>query len=355
MASQPASASSRRSVITVEHLSKRFGAQVSVNDVSFEVYEGEIFGFIGPSGSGKTTTMRLITGIYEPSGGRVRMLGQNPHHSASTLHERYGYMPQLFVLYPSLSVMENMNFVASIYGMPWWKRKAQVREALDFVELWEHRGKLAGNISGGMQRRLELAATLVHHPTVIFVDEPTAGIDPILRVKFWEEFRKLRDAGRTLFVTTQYIGESEYCDRVGVINKGRLIAIGTPVELRRRALGGSEAVDLTVDSRHTCPMLEQILKPLPTYRDIEDLAHGTIRVYVADAGEATPDIAAALLAAGVEVKSLSEYKPNFDEVFFQLMEQDAADHPDETQDSDGVTLERLERRSDRQAANQGRT
>src|SRR5919112_5440151 len=147
-------------------------------------------------------------------------------------------MPQGLVLYGELSVRQNLNFVARLYSLRFLKRYRRVRETLKFVELWEHRRKRAANISGGMQRRLQLAAAIVHDPRLLFVDEPTANLDPILRRRFWEEFRRLREGGRTLFITTQYVGEAELCDRVGLLVDGSLLAVGSPEELRRRAFGG---------------------------------------------------------------------------------------------------------------------
>ena len=188
-------------MIQVKHVTKRIGDKVLVEDISFDVQQGEIFGFIGPSGSGKTSTIRLLTGVYKPTEGDVRVMGVPPTHPSRKMQEHFGYMPQLFVLYPNLTVRENLNFVAGLYGLNPFGRKRRVDNLLKFVELWDARNRLATNVSGGMQRRIELAAALLHDPRLIFVDEPTAGIDPVLRGKFWEEFRRIRDTGRTIFVT----------------------------------------------------------------------------------------------------------------------------------------------------------
>ncbi len=313
----------RRAVIQLQHVTKKFGEETGVDDLNFEVYEGEIFGFIGPSGSGKTTTMRLINGIYAPTSGEVRLLGTNPARPNRALHEEFGYMPQQFVLYPNLTVYENLNFMAGAHGIGWRARRPQIERLLDFVELTPARGRLAENISGGMQRRLELAAALIHNPRLLFVDEPTAGIDPVLRGKFWEEFRRLRDSGRTIFVTTQYVGESEYCDRVGVIRAGKIVAIATPLELRRMAMHGDmvelESPNLTSDTIKlllTQPyVITQGGKPLYEWLKPPN----SIRVHVTDAGDAIPLMLNSLDNAGVTVSSLQEYRPTFDEVFIQLM------------------------------------
>jgi len=225
------------SVISVQHLTKKFGDEAAVQDVSFEIPRGSIFGFIGPSGSGKTTTVRLLTGVYTPTDGQVLVFGRNPAKFSQSEKASLGYMPQLFVLYPNLTVWENLNFAASLYGMGLFRGK-RLKDALKFVELYEHRSKLARNISGGMLRRLSLAATLVHNPQLLFLDEPTAGIDPVLRRKFWDHFRDLKNQGCTIFITTQYVSEADNCDLVGVQNNGKLLLVDTPQGIRHHAYGG---------------------------------------------------------------------------------------------------------------------
>ena len=222
-------------VISAQHLTKKFGDETAVEDVSFDVPRASIFGFIGPSGSGKTTTVRLLTGVYTPTEGEVSVLDRSPARFSQSDRARLGYMPQLFVLYPNLTVWENLNFAASLYGMSLFRGK-RLKEALTFVELDEHRSKLARNISGGMLRRLSLAATLVHDPELLFLDEPTAGIDPVLRRKFWDHFRELKDQGRTIFITTQYVSEADNCDLVGVQNNGKLLLVDTPQGIRQPRL-----------------------------------------------------------------------------------------------------------------------
>lgn len=232
-------------------------------------------------------------------------------------------MPQGFVLYGELSVRQNLNFVAGLYGLKFGKRRRRVRETLEFVELWEHRRKTAANVSGGMQRRLQLAAALVHEPELLFVDEPTANLDPILRRRFWEEFRQLREGGRTLFVTTQYVGEAELCDRVGLLSGGALVALGTPDELRRRAFGG-ELVQLALSGSpsHLKDSLEA-LEPLGRVVEVrqDEDAEGAVsrvRLLVEDADAALPKVMEAL--NGADMRSVDLPKPSFDEVFFRLVE-----------------------------------
>src|SRR6266498_4190168 len=224
-------------VVEAQELTKTFGDEVAVNALNMRVPRGTIFGFIGPSGCGKTTTVRLLTGFYEPTSGTLSVLGKKPADFSKSDREKIGYLIQQFVLYPELTVWENLNFAASFYGVSLFRR-GRLNKLLDFVELTNDKGKLAGALSGGMKRRLSLAATLVHNPELLFLDEPTTGIDPILRRKFWDYFKELQELGHSLFITTQYVGEAAYCDLVGVMYQGKLLMVETPQELRRKAYGG---------------------------------------------------------------------------------------------------------------------
>src|SRR5215216_2364237 len=253
-------------MIRAEQIEKKFAEDVGVFELNFEVPTGTIFGMIGPSGCGKTTTVRLMTGLYKPDRGNLTVINRVPSKFSPHDRERLGYMPQHFVLYPNLTVWENLNFVASLYGMSYFKRRKRLEQALEFVELSDARNRLGSQLSGGMQRRLELACTLVHNPLLIFADEPTAGIDPVLRGKFWDHFRHLRDTGRTLFVTTQYVGEAVYCDMVAVMHAGRLIHIDTPDNLRRAAFGG-EIIQLVVEPGQAYDVAK-LLQQQPFVKDV---------------------------------------------------------------------------------------
>jgi ABC-2 type transport system ATP-binding protein len=271
-----------------------------------------------------------MNGIFTPTEGKATLLGINPAKPTRHLHEGFGYLPQLFVLYKNLSVYENLDFMAAVHGLGWRERRGRIKAQLEFVEMWGSRKTLAGNISGGMQRRLELAASLIHNPKLLFADEPTAGIDPVLRGKFWDEFRRLREVGHTLFVTTQYVGESEYCDRVGVIRKGKLVALGTPLELRRSAMGGDL---LDISSFHPLggELVNRLVQmPFVVKNEGKPLLRwisypNELRLNVVDAGEAIPQIMPILQEANVAVKELQEYRPSFDEVFITLMGSSEAD------------------------------
>lgn len=316
-------------VIEVKNLTKRFGDEQVLKGLDLTVQRGEIFGLIGPSGSGKTTFLRTLTGYLTPSKGEVEVLGKPPSEFNPEDRRRIGFMPQGFVLYDELSVKQNLNFVAGLYGLRLWKRRRRVREALEFVELWEDRRKTAANISGGMRRRLQLAAAVVHDPELLFVDEPTANLDPILRHRFWEEFRRLREEGHALFVTTQYVGEAEFCDRVGLLSGGTLVAVGTPDELRRRAFGG-ELIQLALgeDPGHLGARLEALEKVghVAEVRQDEEAQESVsrVRLIVEDADATVPKVFDAL--HGADLRSLDVPKPSLDEVFFRLVK--------ETSDSD---------------------
>ena len=311
--------------IRIKNLSKSFGDAVEVLKQSdLMVEEGEIFGLIGPSGSGKSTLLRILTGYLEPSDGSADVFESTPADFSPEERRRVGFMPQGFVLYEELSVLQNLNFVAGLYGLRFGKRRRRVREVLEFVELWDDRRKAARDVSGGMQRRLQLAAAIVHEPDLLFVDEPTANLDPILRRKFWEEFEQLREGGRTIFVTTQYVGEAELCDRVGLLVDGTLVAVGTPAELRRRAFGG-EIVELSLGGEPgSLPERLRALEDLGRVEEVRRHAGGDevvslVRLLVEDADAALPNVMEVL--SGADVRSLGVPKPSFDEVFFRLVKE----------------------------------
>lgn len=306
-------------IVSAQNLTMSFGGTDVVRNVDFELARSQILGLIGPSGSGKTTTARMLAGIYQPSGGTVQVLGMHPSKFTLNIRERIGYMPQQFALYPELTVWENMNFAASIYGMN-FKRQARLTDLLDFVDLGPHKKKLARNLSGGMKRRLSLAATLVHNPELLFLDEPTSGIDPILRRRFWDHFKVLQQQGCTLFVTTQYVGEAAYCDNVGVMVNGQLLMVESPEGLRHRAFGG-EVVDLYTKERLLFKDLSQ-LRNLPFVENqvtrLNDEGTG-LRLVVERSSTAIPALIEWCKSEYITVVSIEEYLPPFDDVFVELV------------------------------------
>ncbi len=300
--------------VVMRDVTRRFGGFTAVDGVSLELPRGTILGLIGPSGSGKSTVVRMLTGTLEPTSGELRVLGEVPRHFRRGTREKIGYMPQQFVLYPELTASENLSFVGSLFGLLWLRRRRRVREMLQMLDLWDARNRRAGQLSGGMQRRLALASALLHQPDLLFVDEPTAGIDPMLRQGIWKEFRRLRHEGRTLFVTTQYVGEAEYCDRVALLAEGRLIALDTPERLRQEALGG-EVIEIATRQEVSA----EALRGVSGVTEVRQRDAQTLLVVVEDAATATPRLLQAVEKRGVEVVSSSEYHPPFDEVFAALV------------------------------------
>lgn len=314
----------RAVAIEAHGVTRRYGDTLAVDGVDLRIEEGVIFGFVGPSGSGKTTTVRLLTGAEVPDEGHVRVLGVPPGDFSPAERQRMGYMPQQSVLYPHLSLRQNMEFMASLYGLP-LRRQASLAQAMELVELQEHAGTLLRNASGGMQRRLALAAALLHEPELVFLDEPTAGIDPILRRKFWDHFVSLRDAGRTLFVTTQYVAESAYCDVVGIISDGRLVAVDTPEGLRRTAYGG-ELLHVEVSKAVSERLVDRLraLEPV-VHVEVTSVDRRSLRVVVDEAGTALPVISRLLGKRGRNVETIEPFRPPFDDVFVHLVGQARAD------------------------------
>jgi ABC-2 type transport system ATP-binding protein len=301
-------------IVSVHAVTRRYGDFVAINNVTLDVPRGTILGVIGPSGSGKTTLIRMLTGTLEPTGGSLMVLGQKPRKFTRRVRERLGYMPQHFVLYEELTASENLSFVAKLFGLLWPMRGRRVKRLLMLFDLWDARSVRARHLSGGMQRRLELACALVHDPLLLFIDEPTAGLDPMLRQKIWSEFRRLREAGRTLVVSTQIVGEAAYCDQVAVLSRGRLIALAPPEELRRMALGGD-----VIDIKTAAAFDGSLIENLEGIREVRQRAPREFLVVADDAATATPRIGHAIQAAGGNVVSSSENRPDFDEVFSVLV------------------------------------
>jgi ABC-2 type transport system ATP-binding protein len=311
----------RAPVVVMRGVGKRFGDFQAVQGLDLTVPEGGLVALIGPSGCGKTTTVRLLLGVYQPSEGACSVFGQPSYHIRRAVRERIGYLPQDFVLYQMLTVQENLGFAAATYGLGPFRRRRQIAAQLDLVGLAEHRKTLARDLSGGMRRRLMLAATLLHEPDLLFLDEPTAGIDPILREQLWQAFRAQQAAGHTLVVTTQYVAEAEYCDAVVLMDRGAIVAHGTPEALRQQAAGGA-LLDVTI------PDLYTFLAPLgdiPGVLDVLPRSREQVRLRVEDARAVIPQVTAAVQAAGGTVAAIEERRLSFNEVFVALLERAGRD------------------------------
>ena len=219
--------------IEVEHLTRRFGAFTAVDDVCFQVGRGEIFGYLGANGAGKSTTIRMLCGLLEPSSGRAAVAGHDVAADPEGVKASIGYMSQKFSLYLDLSVGDNLRFFGGAYGLSGRALAARAEEVLSLTGLAEHRGDTTGALPGGTRQRLALGCAILHRPQIVFLDEPTAGVDPVARRAFWRLIRELSRAGTTVFVTTHYLDEAEYCARIGLMVDGRLVALDTPAALKR--------------------------------------------------------------------------------------------------------------------------
>jgi len=304
-------------VVTCQGLVRTFGSQTVLDGVDLTVAPGTILGLIGPSGCGKTTLVRTLLGIVEPTAGEVRVLGTRPTEFSPAQRTRIGYMPQSPALFPNLSIHHNLRFAASLYGVRHRGRRRRLAQLLDFVGLAGDEHKLAGAASGGMQRRLALAQALVPDPDLIVLDEPTAGVDPILRARFWSRFRDLRDAGRTLVVSTQYVGEAADCDVVAVMCGGRIVALEQPELLRRRAFGG-DIVELRPERGWFTREETEKLATEPFVVSTERTIDG-VRLVVEDAAADTPSLLGLLQSTDVGTVAVNQITPDYDDVFVAIM------------------------------------
>jgi ABC-2 type transport system ATP-binding protein len=305
-------------IIEASGLTKEFDAGPVVNDLDLRIERGMIVGLIGPSGCGKTTTVRMLAGLLTPTSGEALIWGRRAAGLSASERSKIGYMPQMPALFPDLSVWENLSFHASMYGLP-LRRRALLRSLLDWVELTDDRRKRVRDVSGGMKGRLALAAAFVHDPSCIFLDEPTAGIDPILREKFWREFRAFSDDGRTLLVTTQYVGEASYCDLVGLMSDGELLMLDTPANLRRAAFNG-EVVDVTFSRPPSEEEVAGFARLPSVIGSIERRGYDGLRIVVDDADVAIPALRDHVATGGPEIVEADEYTVDYDEAFVRVVE-----------------------------------
>jgi len=244
------------SVIKVQNLTKTFDHVTAVNGLTFEVAEGEVFGLVGPDGAGKTTTMRLLTAIMDPTGGEAWVAGHHIVRESEAIKEKIGYMSQRFGLYQDLTVMENIDFYADIYDVPRKERRERTEQLLAFSNLTPFKKRLAGNLSGGMKQKLGLTCALIHTPKVLFLDEPTNGVDPVSRRDFWRILYQLVRQKVTIFVSTAYLDEAERCNRIALLHQGRILACDTPDEIKK-LMHGSIVEIQTSKPRQSLDFLRQ--------------------------------------------------------------------------------------------------
>lgn len=312
--------------VVLDGAGKQFDDTWVLRGLNLTVEPGTILGLIGPSGCGKTTTVRLVSGVLTPDEGEVRTLGRAPSRLRRDERHRIGYLPQHEVLFRSLSLWENLQYHASLNGVRLRGRGDRLRELLELVDLDGQERTTVQDASGGMRRRVALAAALVHAPDVLLLDEPTAGIDPILRRRFWDHFRDLRDAGRTLVVTTQYVGEAADCDRVALMSGGRFLRVGTPAELKRAAYGG-ERVEVETEDRLSGEELGRLRGVEGVRSHPSRVGHNRVRVLVEDGGTVLSRIVSELGEAGHDVVDTEEVEVSWEEVFIRLVtDDDREDH-----------------------------
>jgi ABC-2 type transport system ATP-binding protein len=297
------------SAVHIEALTRRYGDFVAVDAVSLTVRRGEVFGFLGPNGAGKTTTIKMLTGLVRPTSGHGSVVGLDIATQGEEIKTRIGYMSQLFSLYPDLTVEENILFAAGLHEVTGTRLIARRDWVLSMSELTEHRNRLTGELPLGWKQRLALGCAVLHEPPVLFLDEPTSGVDPLARRRFWEVIRELADAGTTVFVSTHYMEEAEYCDRLALMNRGRLVALGTPGGLR------AEMTDpiLRVET-NDAPRAVRVLASAPGVVDAS-LFGRALRVVVADAADAATTLRAQLESAGLACRSIRQIAPSLEDVF----------------------------------------
>ena len=300
--------------VQVQGLSRTFGDFVAVDRIDLSVREGEIFGFLGPNGAGKSTTIRMLCGLLAPSGGSGTVAGFDINSATEDIKARIGYMSQRFSLYDDLTVEENIDFFSGLYGVPAARRRERKDWVLAMADIAGRRGALTRTLPAGYKQRLALGCAILHEPPVLFLDEPTAGVDPVSRRGFWDLIHELAQKAVTVFVTTHYLDEADYCDRLALIYRGRIIAEGTPRRLREAKMT-NEVVEIEVD-RLVAAM------DLLAVRGVEAAIFGSrIHATVHDASTVMPELNAQLEAAGVRVSRIERILPSLEDVFVGMIGQ----------------------------------
>lgn len=313
--------------VEVEGLVKRFGSHEAVRELSFSLRRGEIFGLLGPNGSGKTTTINLISGLAAPTAGTVRVLGHDPRHDAAEVRRRLGVVPQETSLYEELSAERNLRFHAELYGVRGSERSRRVKSMLELAQLSAHAGARVDTFSGGMKRRLAIVRALLHDPDLVYLDEPTLGVDVQARHVIWDHIKAMQAAGRTVLLTTNYLEESDrLCDRILVIDHGRRIAEGSPARLKRRF--GSGAIEMELGASPG-PEVVARLRAVPGIAEVA-AAGDELRLVLAAGDEAgrgavLPRVLGVVSEQGIEVRGLSLREPSLDDVFLALTGKEVRD------------------------------
>jgi ABC-2 type transport system ATP-binding protein len=320
-------------MITITNLTKQFKETVAVNHLSLDIAEGEIFGLIGPDGAGKTTTLRVISTAMLPTSGQVLVNDLDVVPQAEAVKQLIGYMPQRFALYRDLTVLENLNFFADMFGAPRETRQAQVERLLGFARLTEFKTRRAGDLSGGMQKKLALAATLMHRPRVLLLDEPTTGVDPVSRREFWDLLTQVHLEGATIVISTPYLDEAERCTRVGLIHHGELIACDTPAALRQN----TGAIVLEGESARA---MQARTLSADQAGVLNAAMHGEVVRLMVDRADRQSALAAAWQEHGITVQNLRVVPPRLEDAFVLMLSKTADGRPVTTAEENAVSRRR---------------
>lgn len=303
-------------VIETERLGRRFGALVAVRDVTMTVRRGEIFGVLGPNGAGKSTTIRMLCGILDPTSGRGTVVGHDIARESERIKRRIGYMTQRFSLYEDLTVQENLSFYAGIYDVPSRKRAARVERVLGQTGLVERRRQLAGTLSGGWKQRVALACATVHEPPLLFLDEPTAGVDPVSRRSFWDQIHRIAAEGTTVLVTTHYMDEAERCHRLAFIFRGETLAIGTPERIVSDR--GLVVVEIEVDRGIAAA---DCLRGVAGIDEVAHFGH-LLRVALRDVADPVGFVRERLVSSGIVVHRAAIGRASVEDAFVSMVRED---------------------------------
>lgn len=299
--------------IEIEHLTKKFGKFTAVNDISFNVKKGEVFGFLGPNGSGKTTVIRMLMGLISPSLGKGNVLGYDISKENNKIKEKIGYMSQKFSLYEDLTVEENLDFYGRVYGLSNRKLAEKKKEILKMADLEGREKTITSNLSGGWKQRLALGCAIIHDPEILFLDEPTGGVDPIARRNFWDLIYQLSESGVTILVTTHYMDEAEHCNTIGFIYYGNLLTLDTPNNMKKNSIDG-DIVEIKVDD--TLKTIE-ILKKKDQIKEASVYGNG-IHALV-EPNLSLPEIEKYLKINKAECSSIKKVNPSLEDVFVFLV------------------------------------
>jgi ABC-2 type transport system ATP-binding protein len=299
--------------VVIENLVKRFGDFVAVDKINLEVREGEVFGFLGPNGAGKSTTIRMLCGLLRPTSGQARVAGYDVGRQPESVRQNIGYLSQKFSLYDDLKVIENIRLFAGLYSVPASLLKERIEWTLEMANLKEKGNLITATLPGGWKQRLALGCAVLHQPPVIFLDEPTSGVDPISRRQFWDLIHHMAEEGVTVFVTTHYMEEAEYCNRLALIFRGAIVALGTPSELKQKSMKGEL---LLVE----CEPLGKAVEILQSAPDVIDAAvfGSALHLVVRDANAAIPQVRKYLSDRSITVRLIEKIPPTLEDVFVSL-------------------------------------